>query len=126
MKVIGEIKQISERRESKNGSFYWRELFIQGTIDSQSQDGFYKFTVKKEDSDNLYAQFRVGDVIEANFWVNGREWQGKSITDLTAYSIRSASSRSASSPSPSSQAAPQQEEPKDRISSVTGDDDLPF
>ena len=116
---IGETTQITEK-------FSKAELILQ-TNDMYPQVLCLEFGNKSAD---LLAAFGVGDIVEVDININGREWtnpQGevKYFTSLSAWKIALAQGLAAPS-QPRVQGNIEKRFEDDAIDSMTEDDDLPF
>ena len=98
--VKGKITEIKEpiTGESANGT--WKKTTL--VIDTGSEfDNIMAFTVFGEEKvDNFVKYNKVGDVVDVDFNVSTREWEGRYFTSLSAWKVFKANAEAAQVPSP--------------------------
>lgn len=116
MKIKGTIKQISDKVDRDNG-FYYRDVVIEGMTEDDNKPAVYGFQSTKERSDDLVKYNKVGNSVEATFFVNCREHNGRYFTNLNLTYCKTIN-----------EAASANDAPADPLKNTlgTGDEDLPF
>ncbi len=127
-KAEGKIEKIFDS-ETKGASFQVRQFVI------EVSDGQYPQMVAfqlVQDKCSLIDDYSEGDMIEVDFDLRGREWNGKYFTNLQAWRIGRAgeggSQGGSQSGSSSSDSSSQAAKPQGVPAAVTADfdDDIPF
>ena len=126
-KAEGKIEKIFDA-EQKSASFTAREFVI------EVADGQYPQMVKfqlVQDKCSLVDDYNEGDVVEVEFDLRGREWNGKYFTNLQAWRISKAGEGASSSAGGSSGGSASSNPPKETAgagstASADFDDDIPF
>jgi len=124
-KAEGKIEKIFDS-ETKGASFQVRQFVI------EVSDGQYPQMVAfqlVQDKCTLIDDYSEGDMIEVDFDLRGREWNGKYFTNLQAWRIGRASEGGAQSGSNEGQvqsAAPKTASPAQDTVTSDFDDDIPF
>ncbi len=102
MQVAGlKITKINEVEEgtSKAGKA-WKKLTFVGETQEQ-YNNLYAFELFGEEKVDNFVKFnKVGDVVDVDFNVSTREWEGRYFTSLSAWKVFKANAEAAQVPSP--------------------------
>ena len=124
-KAEGKIEKIFDS-ETKGASFQVRQFVIEVSEGQYPQMVAFQLV---QDKCTLIDDYSEGDMIEVEFDLRGREWNGKYFTNLQAWRIGRAgegASQSGSSDGQSQSAAPKAAAPMPAAVTSDFDDDIPF
>jgi len=124
-KAEGKIEKIFDS-ETKGASFQVRQFVIEVSEGQYPQMVAFQLV---QDKCSLIDDYSEGDMIEVEFDLRGREWNGKYFTNLQAWRIsRAADGGSNSGASDGQQAQSAASKPAPVAAAVTSDfdDDIPF
>ena len=103
MQVAGlKITKINEVESgtSKASGKAWKKLTFVGETQEQ-YNNLYAFELFGEEKvDNFVKYNKVGDVVDVDFNVSTREWEGRYFTSLSAWKVFKANAEAAQVPSP--------------------------
>ncbi|MFT6302822.1 MAG: single-strand DNA-binding protein [Granulosicoccus sp.] len=124
-KAEGKVEKIFDS-ETKGASFQVRQFVIEVSEGQYPQMVAFQLV---QDKCTLIDDYSEGDMIEVEFDLRGREWNGKYFTNLQAWRIGRAGeggSQGGSSDGQSQSAAPKAATPAPAAVSNDFDDDIPF
>jgi hypothetical protein len=124
-KAEGKVEKIFDS-ETKGASFQVRQFVIEVSEGQYPQMVAFQLV---QDKCTLIDDYSEGDMIEVEFDLRGREWNGKYFTNLQAWRIGRAGeggSQSGSSDGQSQAPAPKAAAPAPAAVTSDFDDDIPF
>jgi hypothetical protein len=123
-KAEGKVEKIFDS-ETKGASFQVRQFVIEVSEGQYPQMVAFQLV---QDKCTLIDDYSEGDMIEVEFDLRGREWNGKYFTNLQAWRIGRAGEGGAQSGSSDGQAQSAAPKPVPVAAAVTSDfdDDIPF
>lgn len=124
-KAEGKVEKIFDS-ETKGASFQVRQFVIEVSEGQYPQMVAFQLV---QDKCTLIDDYSEGDMIEVEFDLRGREWNGKYFTNLQAWRIGRAGeggSQSGSNDGQSQSAAPKAAAPAPAAVTSDFDDDIPF
>lgn len=119
-KASGKIEKIFDT-EQKSAKFQTRDFVI------EVSDGQYPQMVKfqiVQDKVSLVDAFKEGDMVDVDFDLRGREWNGKYFTNLQAWRVTKAGEGEGQNEAPPEYGAPSSSAPSSGNQDF--DDDVPF
>lgn len=121
-KAEGKIEKIFDS-ETKGASFQVRQFVIEVSEGQYPQMVAFQLV---QDKCSLIDDYSEGDMVEVDFDLRGREWNGKYFTNLQAWRIGRAGESGGQSSSGDSQASNSAPKPAPVTASSDFDDDIPF
>jgi len=112
MKVTGKITKVLETKEgvSKAGTEWKKTEFLLTT--NEEYNNLYCFEIFGLDKVDAFLKFqKVNDIVEVDFNVKCREWQGKYFTSLEAWKVFSQKEETKQDPEPVKQEEPESDLP---------------